>query len=108
MVCGKNLYPNGNGELNRCLDFNSGEEFIKTPKFVPTPEKVINIYAKKFSVIITKSYDCLIWGDFNDLYLERFLNPFENVSKINDLDSDDEDQAEYDRKSVMHSVFINL
>ena len=68
---------------------------------IQTPEKVINIYAKKFSVIITKSYNCYVWGEFADFFVERFLNPFEKFGKSAGLDSEDEEQAEYDRKSVI-------
>ena len=66
---------------------------------VPTPEKVINVFAKKFSAIITKSYDCYVWGEFADYFIERFLNPFEKFGKSGGLDSEDEDQENYDRKS---------
>lgn len=99
LVCGKNLYKS-EGNIYRCLDFNSGEDFIKAPRMVPTPEKIVNIFAKKFSVIITKSYDCYVWGEFADFFVKRFLNPFEKYGKNGGLDSEDEDQAEYDRKSV--------
>ena len=86
--------------MRQCLDFSSNYEHIVTPKLIQTPEKVVNIFAKKFSVVITKSYDCLVWGEFADFFVERFLNPFEKFSKNGGLNSDDEEQAEYDRKSV--------
>lgn len=92
--------------MHRCLDFNSGEEYITSPRQISTPEKVINIYAKKFSVIITKSYDCYVWGEFADFFVERFLNPFEKFGKSGGLDSDEEDQTEYDRKSVNFNLKI--
>jgi hypothetical protein len=99
LVCGKNLYK-GEGKFHRCLDFTSGDEYITSPRMVATPEKVINVFAKKFSVIITKSYDCYVWGEFADYFIERFLNPFEKFGKSGGLDSEDEDQMDYDRKSV--------
>ena len=104
LVCGQNLRQ-GEKKFSRCLDANSGEEFIKKPRMIQTPEKVVNVFAKKFSVIITKSYDCYVWGEFADYFMENFLNPFEKFGKVGGLDSEDEDQAEYDRKSVKRVFF---
>lgn len=97
-MCGRNLYEDTQGSLRRCLDFNSEETHIVYPRILKTPDKVINVFAKKCSVIITKSYDSYVWGEFHDYFIERFLNPFENLKENYDSD---EDAMDFDHKSVI-------
>lgn len=68
------------------------------PRILQTPDKVINVFAKKCSMIITKSYDAYVWGEFHEYFIENFLNPFENLK--DDHDSDDED-TNFDHKNVI-------
>jgi hypothetical protein len=49
-------------------------------------------------VIITKSYDTYVWGEFHDYFIERFLNPFENLKENYDSD---EEGMDFDHKSVI-------
>ena len=96
MACGRNLYPDKDNTLRRCLDLDSAEKFLTSPQLLHLPEKVVAVYARKFSAVITKSYDCLVWGQFSDFFIERYLNPFEKYRRG---ENDSEDEAEYDRNT---------
>ena len=98
-MCGRNLYEDSEGSMRRCLDFNSEETHIVYPRVMKTPDKVLNIFARKCSAILTKSYDAYIWGEFHNYFIERFLNPFENL-KGDNYDSEEEGM-DYDHKSVL-------
>lgn len=91
LACGRNLYADKEGGFRRCLDLDSGDKFLTSPQQLHLPEKVVAVYARKFSAVITKSYDCLVWGQFSDFFIERYLNPFEKYRR-GEGESEDEEQ----------------